>query len=146
VDEPGFCPSAPHTWPQSIVFGVVGGSPDHPMVAYLDRPTAVTDDLVNATRPVDPSEVLRIAAPCAQARCVNHDGTECRLATTIVTFLQPTVERLPACAIRARCVWWRQEGRDACLRCPQVTTVQVAPDDAAYKAVVEAGSAAPPVT
>ena len=34
----------------------------------------------------------------------------------------PVVGALPRCAIRPTCRWFRQEGREACLRCPQVAT------------------------
>jgi hypothetical protein len=32
------------------------------------------------------------------------------------------VDGLPPCSIRPGCMWWRQEGKNACLRCPQVVT------------------------
>jgi hypothetical protein len=36
--------------------------------------------------------------------------------------LPAVVDVLPICTIRASCRWYAQEGRDACLRCPQVVT------------------------
>jgi hypothetical protein len=36
--------------------------------------------------------------------------------------LAPVVDQLPPCTIRGRCRWFRQEGKDICLRCPQVAT------------------------
>jgi hypothetical protein len=69
--------------------------------------------------------VLRIAAPCI--RCSHHDGTGCRLATRVATMLPPVVRTLPRCAIRTSCLWFRQEGPDACVRCPQVMTITRAP-------------------
>jgi hypothetical protein len=39
------------------------------------------------------------------------------------------VSKPPRCAIRSQCQWWHQEGVSACLRCPQVLTNNVSPDD-----------------
>jgi len=39
------------------------------------------------------------------------------------------VSAMPRCAIRPNCLWFAQEGSSACLRCPQVATIeQDAPD------------------
>jgi hypothetical protein len=43
-------------------------------------------------------------------------------AQRIVEGLAPVVNALPPCQIRPTCRWFRQEGRNACLRCPQVVT------------------------
>jgi len=43
--------------------------------------------------------------------------------------LDPAVSALPRCAIRPRCRWFRQEGREACLRCPLVATEQRNPSE-----------------
>ena len=40
----------------------------------------------------------------------------------IVQLLPPVVDGLPACHLRPDCRWWQQEGKEACLRCPQVVT------------------------
>jgi len=47
--------------------------------------------------------------------------------------LDPVVSALPRCAIRPVCRWFRQEGRAACLRCPQVATEQAQPERAAAR-------------
>jgi hypothetical protein len=31
-------------------------------------------------------------------------------------------ESLPPCPIRRECRWWQQEGKAACMRCPQIIT------------------------
>jgi len=42
----------------------------------------------------------------------------------------PVVEdNLLACAIRRDCRWWLQEGKSACLRCPQVVTDNYMPTE-----------------
>jgi hypothetical protein len=116
------CPSARPEMPQSVVFGVVGGSPTEPRVRYLEKSLPVTDELLALTAPVEPQEVLRFAAPCAGGQCVHFDGARCSLALRTVQFVMPVVHRLPACSIRAECLWFAQEGRAACERCPQIVT------------------------
>ena len=46
----------------------------------------------------------------------------CSLAARIATMLDPVVSGLPRCAIRPTCRWFREQGRAACVRCPQVVT------------------------
>jgi hypothetical protein len=52
------------------------------------------------------------------------------LAAKIVRWVPTVVDKLPACAIRAECRWWHQEGKAACLRCPQVVTDNFKPTPA----------------
>lgn len=40
----------------------------------------------------------------------------------IVEKLPAVVEQLPPCSIRRDCRWWQQEGKAACMRCPQIIT------------------------
>jgi hypothetical protein len=122
--RPILCPSAsPHSQ-DAQVFGVVGGTADAPEVAYLPAPQPITDELLQLAKPVRPGEVFRVAAPCACRGCGHFapEGSTCRLAETIVQWLPSVVDTLPPCAIRPACRWWQQEGRAACVRCPQVVT------------------------
>jgi hypothetical protein len=105
-----------------VVFGVVGGTAGRPRLAYLDEPRPVTDGLLALCVPALPTAVLRIGAPCVGHGCRHFDGSDCRLATRIVQLLPSVVEGLPACRLRPDCRWWQQEGKAACLRCPQVVT------------------------
>ena len=116
------CPSAPAGADESIVIGVVLGDADAPRVAYLKAPLPVTPELLERTAPASPNEVLRTAAPCAEGGCRHFDGADCTLAKRFVDLLDATVDRPPPCAIRPSCRWWKQEGRAACARCPQVVT------------------------
>lgn len=106
----------------SIVFGVVGGTVEAPEVAYLRQPQPMTDELRTLAHPVKPTEVYRIASPCIGGACQHFDGADCRLAKRIVKWLPITVTDLPPCQVRPSCRWWQQEGKSACLRCPQVVT------------------------
>jgi hypothetical protein len=91
-------------------------------VGYLTEAHPVTKELLALAGPAAPTEVLRIAAYCV--KCEHHDGTGCRLATRVATMLEPVVSSLPRCAIRPTCLWFHQEGKEACLRCPQITTTK----------------------
>ncbi len=115
------CPSAPPDLEGSVLIGVVGGSREPGVVAYLAEPQPVTADLLAHAGPLRPQSVFRFAAPC-QAACAHRDGADCRLGRKIVDLLPPVVEVLPPCAIRSRCRWWGQEGRAACMRCPAIAT------------------------
>ena len=122
-DKPILCPSAQPDMEGAQVFGVLVKTPDDGLrVGYLNEPQPITPDLVTAAEPVKPPEVLRIAAPCMGSGCMHFDGSNCRLAARVTEMLDPVVSGLPRCAIRPHCRWFRQEGRAACLRCPQVIT------------------------
>lgn len=116
------CPSSRPEMPGSAVFGVVLGSVEHPLVAYLEQTLPVTEELLALAGPVAPTEVFRFAAPCAGGACQHFDGTDCSLASRIVERLPSAVDSLPECAIRDSCRWWRQEGTEACFRCPLIAT------------------------
>lgn len=116
------CPSARPEWHGSIVFGVIGGTVVEPRVAYLNQSQPVTEELLAKAKPVTPTEVFRTAAPCATKSCQHFDGKDCRLAMRVVEKLPTVVEELPPCSIRRDCQWWQQEGKAACMRCPQVIT------------------------
>lgn len=116
------CPSAQPDMDGARVFGVRRSGPDGPRTGYLDHAVEATPEVLAMAGPVPPTQVLRMAAACEESRCSHFDGADCRLATRIVALLPPVVAVLPRCAIRAECRWFAQEGRQACLRCPQVVT------------------------
>jgi hypothetical protein len=128
--RPVLCPSARPDLPDSVAFGVVGGTVEQPRVAWLEKPVPVTDDLLALTRPVPPAQVLRFAAACQEKACSHFDGTDCRLATRLVRMIAPVVENLPTCHIRPDCRWFRQEGAAACRVCPQIVTHCANPSEA----------------
>jgi hypothetical protein len=124
------CPSAQAEWENSVAIGVVRGTADQPLMVPFGTPQPVTDQLLALAAPVTPAEVFRFAAPCMGSGCVHFADGQCRLATRVVTLLPAVTERLLKCAIRLHCRWWRQEGRAACLRCPQVVTANYHPSEA----------------
>lgn len=121
-DDTLLCPSAPADWPQARVVGVIGGSAAQPRMRPLAKPLPLSAELLALAGPVAPTEVFRIAAPCAQHGCRHFGQGSCHLAGKVVDLLPAVVERLPFCTMRASCRWFRQEGRAACIRCPQVVT------------------------
>jgi hypothetical protein len=119
------CPSVTSIGPEAQVFGVMTRSATAELqVGYLTEVLPATPELLAAAAPAAPTEVFRAAAPCVQRSCQHFDGTRCGLAARITAMLNPVVSALPRCAIRPTCLWFRQEGREACLRCPQVATEQ----------------------
>jgi len=116
------CPSARAESKDSVVFGAIAGTVTEPRVTYLTQTQSATEDLMAKAYPVTPTEIFRIAAPCASKNCQHFDGQDCQLATRIVDNLTVVSERLPNCSIRRDCRWWQQEGKEACMRCPQVVT------------------------
>jgi hypothetical protein len=135
------CPSAQPDWEGSVAIGVMGGTADRPHMAHLAAPQPVTDELLALSGPVTPTEVLRFAAPCLCGGCVHFASAKCRLAERIVKLLPVVADNLNACAIRPYCRWWQQEGRAACVRCPQVVTDNYNPSEIARQAAEPRSSA-----
>lgn len=129
ADKTTLCPSARPELADSIVFGLVGGKAIQARVTYLKQPLPVTDELLAKASPVTPTEIFRTAAPCASKDCQHFDGKDCRLATRVAEKLPAVVKELPPCFIRRDCRWWQQEGKAACLRCPQVITDNYNPSE-----------------
>jgi hypothetical protein len=136
------CPSAQPAMAGSMAFAVVAGSPEEPRVAWLERPVPVTDELLAMTGPVPPTQVLRFTAPCAEGACCHFDGADCRLANKLVQLMPAVDSSLPACRIRQDCRWFAQEGRAACMRCPQIVTYSVNPTAELSMAATPEGQAA----
>jgi hypothetical protein len=142
TDEQPLCPSARPEMPGAMAFGIVAGTVEAPRLVHLAEPQPVTDELLALANPVAPTEVFRFAAPCAGHDCQHFDGQDCRLATRIVQILPLAVSSLPPCTLRPECRWWQQEGKAACLRCPQVVSECHAPSEEMLRAALpdEAGA------
>ena len=115
------CPSAPPGAKTSRIYGIMTGPADDRRVGYLTRTVGATPDMLALAGAAKPTELFRIASPCANNACKHFDGA-CQLARRIVAALPAVVGTLPDCQIRPTCRWFRQEGDAACLRCPQVAT------------------------
>jgi len=116
------CPSAQPDSPESVVFGIVEGTVDAPRMTPLAKTQAVSPEILALATPVNPAEVFRFSAPCAECSCKHFQGGECSLVGRIVRNLPMVSDRLRPCPIRPTCRWFGQEGRAACLRCPQIVT------------------------
>lgn len=123
------CPSVQATAEGAQIYGVVTGSPEARRVAYLTRLRPVTPELLALTGAAKPAEIYRAAAPCMNGGCRHFAGNTCTLAERMVALMEPVVGALPQCRIRRTCRWFRQEGKAACLRCPQVVTERRAASD-----------------
>lgn len=122
ADQALKCPSAQPGMGDVQVLGVVTRDAAEPRLAYLDEPVAASAEMLAMAAPVPVSQVFRLSARCEESKCTHFDGTRCQLAVRIATLLPEVVDSLPACTIRPDCRWFRQEGRAACLRCPQIVT------------------------
>ena len=124
------CPGINPIGPDAQVFGVLTGSATEGFrVGYLTKAVPATPELLAAAAPARPTEIFRAAATCMEWACKHWDGENCQLAARITAKLDPVVSALPRCAIRATCRWFRQEGPDACVRCPQLPTEQRDPTE-----------------
>jgi hypothetical protein len=120
--ETTLCHSSQPNLDNVVVFGVVEGTVEEPRIAYLEKAQPLNEQLQTSSSSVKATEMMRLASSCHEKGCVHFDGSDCRLAQRIVEQLPTVTETLPACQIRSSCRWWQQEGKSACLRCPQVVT------------------------
>ncbi len=116
------CPSAPFDHPEAKLLGVVLEDEGTPQVAYTDKGASLPDDFDAEELGIDPGHSLRFSAPCANSGCGQWRGGGCGLGKAILEQLQPVVDVVPACTLRATCRWFAENGTQSCLRCPQVTT------------------------
>jgi hypothetical protein len=123
------CPSAQPNMENSVAFGMITGSVNSPRLSYLSKPRPVTREMLAFAAPAKPTEVFRFAATCEEKKCQHFDGVNCGLAQRIVELMPAVEENLPPCRIRSSCRWWQQEGKAACMRCPQVTTMNYNPSE-----------------
>ena len=120
--DPPFCPSAQPDMPESVIFGIIGGTPADPRLRYLAEPLPPTPELLALAEPVEPTEVFRFGAVCAERHCQHFDGAHCTLGAKLATEVRPVTTIAPPCRLRSRCRWWQEQGVEACLRCPVVVT------------------------
>lgn len=106
------------------MLGVLGGTAEKPTIVYLADPVPVTPELLDKLGDVPAADALRIAAPCHESACSHFREAQCSLITKIVRAMPEALPDapVPACNLRAKCRWWRQEKVAACRRCPMVLT------------------------
>ena len=133
------CPSAQPGAKTARIYGVLTGSAENRRVGYLTESLAVTPELLGLSGPASPTELFRIAAPCAKGACRHFNGA-CTLAKRIVATLPAVVDALPPCQIRSTCRWFLQEEGAACLRCPLIATDKVDATEAEVLAATQEGT------
>lgn len=116
------CPSAQADMKGAHVFAVVSGSATEPQVAYLKPDAEISEGLLKEVGPEVAAHAFRFSATCEENRCCHYDGRRCGLGRRISQGLDPVVDSLPVCQIRSTCRWFAENGREVCLRCPQVVT------------------------
>jgi hypothetical protein len=117
------CPSAQPDMAGARIFGITAGSGGEPRVAYLKPGVRVPESILGQlARSTDPTELFRFAASCEERHCSHFDGARCQLGERITRELEPVVDALPPCQIRATCRWFAEQGGAVCLRCPQIVT------------------------
>ena len=134
------CPSAQPDMDGARIFGVVGGTPEEPRIGYLQRQAVVDGPMLARLGSVPTIQVFRFAASCEESRCVHFDGAHCSLAKRIVRKLEPVVDALPSCLVRATCRWYAEQGGEVCRRCPQVITMIPRADDKLNEAALPPAS------
>ena len=116
------CPSSNPYFDNAKIIGVVEDKGEGSRVTFLPIPVNVTKDLLGHQNAARFGEVLRVAAKCVEAACAHFREQNCILAKKIVVTIDAEIDQIPICSIRSHCVWWNQEGRQACMRCPQIVT------------------------
>jgi hypothetical protein len=129
AEQPLMCPSAQPGMTDVVVLGVISRDGEVPQVAYVGERVEATAEVLEAAGEAPVAQVFRLAGRCEERKCSHFDGTKCQLAVRIANMLPEAVDALPACAIRSECRWFRQEGRAACLRCPQIMTGNTEADE-----------------
>jgi hypothetical protein len=122
AEQPLKCPSAQPGMGDVQILGVISRDAAEPRLAYLDEAMPAAPGTLELAAPLDVSQVFRLSARCEEKKCTHFDGIDCQLAVRIAKMLPEVVDYLPACNIRPDCRWFRQEGRAACVRCPQIVT------------------------
>lgn len=89
-------------------------------MTYLSDEVPVTQEVLDMAAPLQPDAVFRFAGRCMGNACPQFDGKNCEVAKRVLTDYEAVVDTLPVCRLRPTCRWWHQEGKAACLRCPQV--------------------------
>ena len=130
------CPSARGHPGASVLIGVVGGTPGAPRVMPTEAALEVTPELLALAGPVEPTEVFRFASGCRECACPHFSKNACQLAVRSVEILPEVTNKLPHCAIRPQCRWFRQEGPAMCRRCPQIVTDQPRPSEEMLRVVL----------
>jgi hypothetical protein len=118
VHEPT-CPSTTGDAPDARIIGFINPSGK---VGTIAPPIALTDEMRASVGP-QPERFFRLAGRCLGAGCTQWTGSACGLIGRMRQEIEgspvatETSGPLPRCGIRADCVWWAQDGAQACRVC-----------------------------
>ena len=113
MTEQQICPSTTGETQNSQIIGFIGADG---VVANIPTQIPLTDEMRASIGP-QPERIFRLAGPCIQSKCANWENQACALIGRMreeVDRRQVATEpvgKLPRCAIRSACVWWRRPGR-----------------------------------
>lgn len=122
MTEQQICPSATGENQNAQIIGFIGRNG---VVANIPTAIPLTDEMRGSIGP-QPERIFRLAAPCMESKCANWENRACGLIGRMRQQVDrrqlatKSVGKLPRCAIRSACVWWRQSGPEACRVCPHV--------------------------
>lgn len=121
ADQP-ICPSSTGETPDARIIGFIGADG---VVSNIAPPIPLTEEIRDAIGP-QPEGKFRLAGRCIKSKCENWQNRECALIGRMRDEVDRrqlatgSTDKLPRCAIRSACVWWRQTGPEACRVCPHV--------------------------
>src|ERR1700676_3239900 len=122
AEQPLKCPSAQPGMGDVQIIGVISRDAEEPRLAYLDEAMPATPGTLELAAPLDVSQVFRLSARCEEKKCTHFDGSHCQLAVRIAKKLPEVVDQLRADTFRPDGGGFGEEGRAACVRCPQIVT------------------------
>jgi hypothetical protein len=122
------CPSAQPDMDAARVFAMLSDEQPQAQVAYLQPGARIPQSVLDQLGVPATTRLFRYAAVCEEHRCSHFEGGSCRLGERVASQLEPVVDVLPPCQIRASCRWFNERGGEVCLRCPQIVT-RVPEDD-----------------
>ena len=117
------CPSAQPDMEGARPFGVISGTPTATRIAFFKKSALEGFDWKQNFSSADATRVFRFGARCEESRCTHFNGGQCSLGQRVKADLPAVVDSMPSCLLRPRCRWYAEQGKDVCLRCPQVVTM-----------------------
>ena len=120
---------------------LLGVRQDDGTVAILPQPLPVTQAFIETVsqHEVPPEQRFRFTNKCVESGCGQWSEKGCGVVERMLDYLNqvPTLDALPACAIRNSCRWFSQRGADACMLCSYVITEITEEEVAAYVEAME---------
>ena len=114
------CPSSSVRHATHLI-GVVG--PDA-RIRFVSPPLDLTTEFRDRSAEMgEPERRFRFAGPCIEEECAQWAGGRCGVIDEVVATFD-IAEHSPErrCAVRPRCRWYSQRGRDACEVCDWIVT------------------------